>query len=222
VVDSARQSQFAISWNWRLYTNAYMHEMGHNQGMHHAGNEGGSGDQYKDGSDFMGYLAFQMKCTNSAHMRYLGWTDSTDRITHDPATKGTKRFRLQSLSSNHRGGKDLSLMSTVIVPARGLSGTANKFLYVAYRAKTQGDSGISGAYAYKVEMIVVGSSDSITRRQPLSLDLNTPENSGQFLISPSLIRCEILLSDFYHTASQLITTCITSDDSHCTFRSACA
>jgi hypothetical protein len=150
-----------------------MHEMGHNQGMHHAGNEGGN--QYADTSNFMGFASAEMKCTNSPHMRYLGWTDSADRVIHNPASEGTKRFRLQSLSSNHRGGEDLSLFSTVIVAAGGSSGN----LYVAYRAKTKGDNGISSAYANKVEVILAASSNEITWRQPPSLDQRTSENSGR-------------------------------------------
>jgi hypothetical protein len=149
-----------------------MHEMGHNQGMHHAGDEGG--DQYADVSNFMGFATEEMKCTNSPHMRYLGWTDSADRVFHNPAIDGTKRFRLQALSSNHRGGDDHFLLSTVIVGTEGA--TAN--LYVAYRANKNGDSGLGPAYANKVEVVFAGSSNEITRRQPPSLGEND-EKSGQ-------------------------------------------
>jgi hypothetical protein len=150
-----------------------MHEMGHNQGMHHAGDEGGN--EYADTSNFMGFASPEMKCTNSPHMRYLGWTDAGDRATHNPAVDGTKRFRLQSLSSNHRGGGDLSLFSTVIVTDAGSSSS----VYVAYRAKTNGDNGLSSRYANKVEVVVAGSSNAVTRRQPPSLDTTNNENSGK-------------------------------------------
>jgi hypothetical protein len=161
-----------MGWNYRLRTDTYMHEMGHNQGMHHSGDEGGN--EYADTSNFMGYASAQMKCTNSPHMRYLGWTDAADRVTHNPAVDGTKRFQLQSLSSNHRGGTDLSLFSTVIVTAGGSTGD----LYVAYRANTLGDNGIGSTYANKVEVVLAAASNAITRRQPPSLDATNNENPG--------------------------------------------
>jgi hypothetical protein len=172
-VNYAGASAFAVDWTWRLRTDTYLHEMGHNQGMHHAGIAGGN--QYADTSNFMGYASPEMKCTHSAHLRYLGWTDSADRVTHNPATAGTRRFRLQSLSSNHRGGQDLGAFSTVIVTSEGSNGD----LYVAYRAKTNGDNGISPAYANKVEVVLAGASSAITWRQPPGLDESTNENSGR-------------------------------------------
>jgi hypothetical protein len=170
-LNDAGAAAFAVDWNFKLRTDCYMHEMGHNQGMHHAGKQGGN--QYADTSNFMGFASKEMKCTNSPHMRYLGWTDSSDRAIHDPATEGIKRFRLQSLSSNHRGGGSLSLFSTVVV-ADGESGN----LYVAYRAKEHGDNGIGSSYANKVEVVFAGSSNSITWMQPPSLDSINNENSG--------------------------------------------
>jgi hypothetical protein len=172
-LEDAGQAAFAVSWNWKLRTDAYMHEMGHNQGMHHAGDE--DGNEYADKSNFMGFAAAELKCTNSPHMRYLGWTDAADRVTHDPATEGTKRFELQSLSSNHRGGTDLGRISTVLVRTNELVGN----LYVAYRGQSNGDVGLSSKFANKVEVIFAKSSNSITRRQLPSLDLDTAEKSGQ-------------------------------------------
>jgi hypothetical protein len=150
-----------------------MHEMGHNQGMHHAGNQ--DADQYADTSNFMGFATEELKCTNSPHMRYLGWTDSEDRAVHHPATNGTMRFQLQSLASNHRGGEDLSLLSTVIVAVEGVPGN----LYVAYRTNTSGDIDIGTSYANKVEIVHATSSNAITWRQPPSLDLVNNTNYGR-------------------------------------------
>jgi hypothetical protein len=171
--NDAGAAAFAIDWNWRLRTDTYMHEMGHNQGMHHSGVAGG--DQYADTSNFMGFASPEMKCANSPHMRYLGWTDAADRVTHDPATEGTKRFELQSLSTNHRGGTDLARASTVVVAAAGSSGS----LYVAYRGQSIGDNGIGSSYANKVEIVLAASSNDITWRQPPGLDLLSSENSGR-------------------------------------------
>eukprot|EP00804_Cyclotella_cryptica_P015542 CCRYP_003574-RC/>CCRYP_003574-RC protein AED:0.06 eAED:0.06 QI:113/1/1/1/0.8/0.75/16/1817/1111 len=64
----------AYTWykdSYSLATGIQLHELGHNLGLGHAGEDGSS---YGDGSCYMGYGGFDVKmCYNAAKNYYLGW-----------------------------------------------------------------------------------------------------------------------------------------------------
>ncbi|MGR9036860.1 MAG: fibronectin type III domain-containing protein [Gammaproteobacteria bacterium] len=77
-----------LSWSTRNDANALIHELGHNEGWHHAGldadnNEvldGGTGGEYGDTSDAMGYCCSKRKF-NAVHLDQIGWLP-TDKIVN--------------------------------------------------------------------------------------------------------------------------------------------
>lgn len=73
------------------YRQPFMHEVGHNLWLRHAGRNGA---EYADDTSVMGYCC-ATRCHNAAHAWLLGWSDEVGRMRLDAMLRGVAvRFRL--------------------------------------------------------------------------------------------------------------------------------
>ncbi len=86
------------AWSTRNDTVAYAHELGHNEGWHHAAfdpdNDGSVNnvtEEYGDTSDIMGFCCSERKF-NSAHLDQIGWFNASPADVVTVLASGTRRI----------------------------------------------------------------------------------------------------------------------------------
>lgn len=126
---------------------AYVHELGHNLGLDHAGT---TNNTYGDGSDPMGYCC-PIRCFHAPHMEQLGW------VPRAPAAVP--------------GDLALSAKSYVRLP---ITANASRWAYTQYRPRNGTDAGLPPGFGDAVDVYTVAAGNPLGARTTWQAALRSP------------------------------------------------
>ncbi|PSC76701.1 subunit of the ESCRT-III complex [Micractinium conductrix] len=139
---------------------AYMHELGHNLFLGHAGRETVDGwfDEYGDDSCSMGYVGYT-RCMNTPHAWQLGWTSAQqlDGASLAPGQTVTATLASQTTAGAARGA------ALRVLPDWAPAGTAP--LFVGYRSRELGDAELPPSLAGRLLIYSAPSAHSLDPEQ---------------------------------------------------------
>jgi hypothetical protein len=133
------------AWSTWNDTVAYAHELGHNEGWHHAAtdtdNNGVVNSEYGDTSDIMGFCCSERKF-NSAHLDQIGWFDTSPEDVVTVLAGGT--FRIAPLGAGNIDGDPQVLK--IDKP------DSSEVYYLSYRQREGLDASLASAYTAGVNI----------------------------------------------------------------------
>ena len=149
----------------------YAHELGHNIGMHHSGNDPNNdtvvNDEYADTSDFMGYGAVGWRQVNAPHKVQMGWLPQNKIVT--VTASGTHQ-----VSPLETDPSIAPFAQTFLVNIPGSS----ESYYLSYRRPIGYDVNLNPFYLDKLQIHRYSSGASITRFISALADSDTFADPG--------------------------------------------
>ncbi|OEU14169.1 hypothetical protein FRACYDRAFT_240700 [Fragilariopsis cylindrus CCMP1102] len=145
---------------WLLPPSFHIHEIGHNLGLKHSGE---NGNEYADKTGYMGYSYTQYDgpsmCFNAAQSYKLGWYDE-QTLTYNPlsldesdSTTNTKQFTLNGVDDyNNPTDNDNDNDASPLIVLRLLQEDLDADYYIGYNK----DTGINkGTFENKNEILII-------------------------------------------------------------------